>query len=209
MTYTALLGGSFNPAHGGHRSISLFAMKALHLDEVLWLVSPGNPLKSSKNMAPLTARLASAKNMSKNRPIYATAIEAQFGTRYTIDTLRELKRKFPKRRFVWIMGADNMAQFHHWYKWREIASLMPIIVVERPTYNDKARLAPSMGYLRKYVRRAGSHLVLKHNRTPTVVFLRFRPDKRSATDIRSANPNWHDLYDDRSVWDAISRKKHV
>lgn len=107
---TGLLGGSFNPAHGGHRAISLDAIDALGLDELWWLVSPGNPLKAQAGMAPLAARLASAQRMARRAPIRATAIEAELGTRYTVDTLRALIRRYPNRRFIWIMGADNLVQ---------------------------------------------------------------------------------------------------
>ena len=150
---TGLLGGSFNPAHGGHRRISLFAIAALGLDEVWWLVSPGNPLKPREDMAPLAARLGSAQAMARRAPIVATAIEREFGTRYTVDTLRALKRRFPSRRFVWIMGADNLAQFHRWKDWRQIARLMPIAVIARPGYDGAALAGPAMAWLRRYRRR--------------------------------------------------------
>jgi nicotinate-nucleotide adenylyltransferase len=110
MIPTGLLGGSFNPAHGGHRSISLNAIDALALDELWWLVSPGNPLKPAKGMAPLPARLVSAQRMARRSPIRATGIEAELGTRYTIDTLKKLVRRYPDRQFIWIMGADNLVQ---------------------------------------------------------------------------------------------------
>src|SRR3546814_10346522 len=123
MIRTGLLGGSFNPAHGGHRAISLFAMGALELDELWWLVSPGNPLKPKEGMAPIKQRLASACRMAKGTPIRPTVIERQLGTRYTVDTLKKLVRRYPKRRFIWIMGSDNLLQFHHWRQWRDIARL--------------------------------------------------------------------------------------
>src|SRR3546814_6036055 len=110
MIPTGLLGGSFNPAHGGHRAISLNAIDALDLGELWWLVSPGNPLKPKAGMAPLPARLASARRMARRSPIRATAIEAELGTRYTVDTLKKLIRLHPNRRFIWIMGADNLVQ---------------------------------------------------------------------------------------------------
>ena len=140
MIPTGLLGGSFNPAHGGHRAISLNAIKALDLGELWWLVSPGNPLKPKAGMASLPARLASARRMARRSPIRATAIEAELGTRYTIDTLRKLVHLYPNRRFIWIMGADNLVQLPQWRDWREIARLMPIAVIARPGYNDRAQL---------------------------------------------------------------------
>src|SRR6188508_1269897 len=126
MTLTGLLGGSFNPAHRGHRQLSLGAIEALGLDEVWWLVSPGNPLKPKAGMAPLATRVRSAQEQARRAPIKVTAIERELGTVYTVDTLRALKRRFPRRRFVWLMGADNLAQFHLWKDWREIAHEMPI-----------------------------------------------------------------------------------
>ena len=152
MKTTGLLGGSFNPAHGAHRSISLFALEELALDELWWLVSPGNPLKEGANdMAPLGARLASARKMARRSAIRPTAIEQTLGTRYTYDTLRALIRRYPKRQFVWIMGADNLAQFHRWKDWRKIARLLPIAVISRPGYDDDAFAAPAMAWLRRFV----------------------------------------------------------
>jgi len=155
MIPTGLLGGSFNPAHGGHRAISLFAMDALQLEEMWWLVSPGNPLKEQKGMAPLSARLASARKQARRSRIRPTAIERTLETRYTVDTLRKLIRRYPKRRFIWIMGADNLAQFVRWKDWRDIARMMPIAVIARPGYDDDAISAPAMAWFRRYVRRPG------------------------------------------------------
>ena len=150
MTRVGLLGGSFNPAHRAHRAISFAAIAELGLDEVWWLVSPGNPLKSAAGMAPLPARFASAQRMARRAPIRVTAIERQFGTRYTIDTLRALQRRYPKRQFVWIMGADNLAQFGQWKDWRGIARTMPIAVFARPGYYRQAAASPAAAWLRRY-----------------------------------------------------------
>jgi nicotinate-nucleotide adenylyltransferase len=188
---TGLLGGSFNPAHRGHRFVTLAAMRALGLDETWWMVSPGNPLKAgASDMAPLAARLASARAMARNAPIRASAIEAKLGTRYTVDTLRMLRRRYPNRRFVWIMGADNLAQFHRWRDWRGIARQMPIAVVARPPYNRGALAAPAMGWLRRYQRPAASARCWTTWSLPALVLLRFRPDPTSATQVRAADPDW-------------------
>jgi len=185
-----LLGGSFNPAHGGHRRISLFAQKALGLDEVWWLVSPGNPLKPAAGMAPLAARVASARAMAARAPIRVTAIESEFGTRYTVDTLAKLRQRFPKTRFIWLMGADNLAQFHHWHEWRRIARAMPIAVIARPGYDARAIAGPAMAWLRRFRRsHAGSARRLTGG-SPALVLLRFEPDSRSATALRAADPDW-------------------
>lgn len=192
MTTTGLLGGSFNPAHCGHRSITLAVIAALELDEAWWMVSPGNPLKvGASDMAPLAARLASARAMARRAPIRATAIETRLHTRYTIDTIRKLVRKYPKRRFVWIMGADNLGQFHRWRDWRKIAREVPIAVVARPGYEAQAHAATAMGWLRRFIRPARQAKSWTKWSLPAIVLLRFRPDPNSATAVRRADPAWH------------------
>ncbi|MDR6832769.1 MULTISPECIES: nicotinate-nucleotide adenylyltransferase [unclassified Sphingopyxis] len=205
MTPTGLLGGSFNPAHGGHRAISLNAIEALGLGELWWLVSPGNPLKPKAGMASLPARLASAQRMARRAPIRATAIEAELGTRYTIDTLKKLVHRYPDRQFIWIMGADNLVQLPQWRDWRGIARLMPIAVVARPGYNDRAHARRAMGWLRRFVRPAAQKQQWTDWRPPALVFLRFSPDVRSATAIRQANPRWFERYEGRALRDPLTR----
>ena len=185
-----LLGGSFNPAHRGHRRISLAAIRALELDEVWWLVSPGNPLKPRAGMAPLAARLASARAMARRAPIRATAIEATLHTRYTADTIRALQRRYPRIRFVWLMGADNLAQFHRWRDWRRIARRVPIAVIARPSYNGEALAGPAMGWFRRYQRRPDQATSWTMWSLPALVLLRFLPDPTSATILRAADPDW-------------------
>ena len=125
-----LLGGSFNPAHDGHLYVSEVARKALGLDYVWWLVSPGNPLKSEP--APLDVRVARARNLAQAPRIRVTDIERGLGTRYTIDTVTALQHRFPGVHFVWLMGSDNLEQFARWRRWRDIAARIPIVVVRRP-----------------------------------------------------------------------------
>ncbi len=185
-----LLGGSFNPAHGGHRRISLFAMQALGLDEVWWLVSPGNPLKPTAGMASLAARAASARAQARRAPIRVTVIERDLGTRYTVDTLQAIVRRWPKRRFVWLMGADNLAQLHRWRDWRRLARAMPIAVIARPGYDAQAIVSPAMAWLRRYRRSAASVQSPEKWSAPTLVLLRFDPDPRSASALRVSDPNW-------------------
>lgn len=191
MTRTGLLGGSFNPAHRGHRRLSIHAAHALGLDEVWWLVSSGNPLKAGGDMAPLAARLASARRAARGLPIRATAIEQELGTSYTVDTLRELHRRFPDRDFIWLMGADNLSQFHRWRDWRRIAASVPIAVVSRPGYDGAAHSARAMGWLRRYVRPAGKARQWTRWSKPALVLLRLPLDPTSATALRAAEPDWH------------------
>ncbi|WFL78696.1 nicotinate-nucleotide adenylyltransferase [Altererythrobacter arenosus] len=203
---TGLLGGSFNPAHGGHRRVTLFAMEALGLDEVWWLVSPGNPLKPKQGMAPLAARLNSAQVQARRSPIRATAIEQELGTRYTIDTLAALGRRYPKREFVWLMGSDNLMQFHHWRRWRDIANAMPIAVIARPGYDDGAMASPAMAWLRRYRVPAASFRNRGRWSAPALVLLRFDPDPRSATAIRRADPDWAMRFSSLPVRDAVTHR---
>lgn len=142
-------------------------------------------------MAPLGQRMASARTMARGLPIRPTAIEAALHTRYTIDTLRALVRRFPRRRFIWIMGADNLAQFHRWRQWRDIARLVPIAVVVRPGYDAPAHLAPAMGWLRRSVRPEAAAAGWTKWRPPALVILSTRPDPTSATAIRARDPDWH------------------
>ncbi len=204
---TGLLGGSFNPAHGGHRRITRFTIDALGLDEAWWLVSPGNPLKPRKGMAPLTARLKSAEQQARRAPIIPTAIEQQLGTRFTISTLRALKRRYPKREFVWLMGSDNLAQFHLWNAWRDIARTMPIAVIARPGYNQAALASPAMAWLRRYSVSVASFRERGRWSAPALVLLRFDPDTRSATAIRRANTGWAEQYAGRGARDRLTFRR--
>ena len=134
-----LLGGSFNPAHAAHRHISLAALKRLALNQVWWLVSPGNPLKDAGNAPDLGARIAAARTVARHAKIVVTGFEAARPSAYTIDTIRFLKRRYPSVDFVWLMGADNLASFHRWRAWEELFGLVPIAVLDRPGYRLKAR----------------------------------------------------------------------
>jgi nicotinate-nucleotide adenylyltransferase len=202
-----LLGGSFNPAHAAHRAISLFALEELGLDEVWWLVSPGNPLKVGRaDMATVAARYASALKMSKRARIRPTVIEQRLGTRYTVDTLAALRRRFSKVRFIWLMGADNLAQFHYWADWRHIATLMPIAVISRPRYDQSALWSPAALWLRGFVhpgRRAKQWTMWS---SPALVQLRFRPDPTSASQVRRANPDWHLSSRPRRLRDQLTHR---
>ena len=187
-----LLGGSFNPAHRAHRAMSLAAMDALGLDEVWWLVSPGNPLKDrAKDMAPYAARWASARAMARRSRIQVSDFEVHAGTRYTVDTIRLLLQRYPRYRFIWLMGEDTVAQFHQWRRWRALARMVPIAVISRPGYDDDARAARAMGWLRWFVRPASQARNWTEWSAPAISFLRLPPDRTSATRLRALNPDWH------------------
>ncbi|MBN8808990.1 MAG: nicotinate-nucleotide adenylyltransferase [Sphingomonas sp.] len=190
-----LLGGSFNPAHSGHRAISLAAIAALGLDEVWWLVSPGNPLKDqATDMAPFAVRFASARAMAGHAPIRVSAIEQRLGTRYTVDTLAKLQLLYRQHDFIWLMGEDNLVSFSRWKGWRRIARSIPIAVIARPGYDSAARAVPAMGWLRRFFRPAHQAKNWTTWRLPALVLLRFRPDPTSATRLRAADPGWQRRY---------------
>lgn len=137
-----LYGGSFNPAHAGHAHVARTALKRLGLDRIVWLVSPGNPLKGAGGAEGLDRRLAGARALARGRGTIVSDAERRLGSRYTIDTVRLLKARFPAVRFVWIMGADNLASFHAWRGWTRILSEVPVAVVSRPAGAPESRLSP-------------------------------------------------------------------
>ncbi|HXH52595.1 MAG TPA: nicotinate-nucleotide adenylyltransferase [Sphingomicrobium sp.] len=192
MKRIGLLGGSFNPAHRGHRHISLEAIDALGLDEVWWLVSPGNPLKEGAgDMAPFEARLASAEKAAEGAAIRVSDFERRAGTRYSIDTVTKLLERYPDDRFIWLMGEDAVAKFHQWKEWRKLVKSLPIAVISRPGYDDAARAARAMGWLRRFVRPESQARDWTEWSAPAILLLRLPPDPTSATALRALDPNWH------------------
>lgn len=145
-----LFGGSFNPPHAAHRAASLFAMKRLGLDRVWWIVSPGNPLKNNSGLPPLADRMAAARAVANHPRIIVTDIEARIGTRFTVDTLRVLLHRAPGVHFVWLSGADVLAEFHRWKAWRSIARLTPIAFVDRGDLGLRALASPAAHALARY-----------------------------------------------------------
>jgi nicotinate-nucleotide adenylyltransferase len=179
-----LLGGSFNPAHDGHLYISVEALKRLQLDAVWWLVSPQNPLKAADGMAPLAERAASARAVARHPRIRVTTIEAQMGTRYTVDTIARLRQQFPATRFVWLMGSDNLAQMPQWRRWTQIFNTVSIAVFARETYDFKALAgiaAHRYSAHRQPVERAAS---LATRTPPAWTFVPLRRHPAASTDIR-------------------------
>jgi nicotinate-nucleotide adenylyltransferase len=180
-----LLGGSFNPAHRGHLHISLEALKRLKLDEVWCLVAPQNPLKPAKGMASFETRLASARTLVRHPRIAVTDLEARLGTRYTADTLAELRRRFPNTHFVWLMGADNLAQIRHWERWQDVFRLAAVAVFDRPTYCLKALAGLAAQRFKRRRKPVGDVRRLADAESPAWGLFRIRLDASSATALRT------------------------
>lgn len=181
-----LLGGSFNPAHDGHRHVAELSLKLLRLDEVWLLVSPQNPLKSMSGMAPLAERLMSARQATAgNCRIRATALESALGTRYTADTLTVLHIRFPRTRFIWLMGADNLAQMEQWDRWPRIFRTVPVAILARGPYSARVlatKAARRFGRFRVSPARPRALCALP---PPAWIFLHTRRHPASSTAIRS------------------------
>lgn len=182
-----LFGGSFNPPHAGHRLVSETALRRLRLDAVWWLVTPGNPLKDARALAPLAARMAEAATVAAHPRIKVTAVEADIGLSRTRDTLRYLLRRCPGARFVWLMGADNLASFHRWHAWREIAAMVPIAVVDRPGYTFAAVASPAAKRMAgRRIDESDAPLLADLN-PPAWVLLHGRRSPLSSTQLRAAD----------------------
>jgi nicotinate-nucleotide adenylyltransferase len=181
-----LLGGSFNPAHDGHRHISLMALKRLGLDEIWWLVSPQNPLKPVAGMAPFAERLAGARAAARHPRIRATGIEARLGSSYTAETLARLARRLPGLKFVWLMGADNLRQIDQWKDWPEIFRRVLVAVFARPTYSLRALAGKAAHRFQRFrIAETAAHKLVRAE-PPHWVFLTGPQSPLSATAIRAA-----------------------
>ncbi len=185
-----LLGGSFNPPHVAHRAISLFAIKRLKLDRVWWLVTPGNPLKDDAALHNLDERAQAARRMANDPRIDVSCLESVIGTRYTADTVDYLRRRASGLRFVWIMGADNLAQFHRWQNWKRIASEVPIAVIDRPPQSFRALAAPAAQALWRYRLPENQAGRLAEQRAPAWVFLTGIKLSLSSTGLRNQDGSW-------------------
>lgn len=183
-----LLGGSFNPAHGGHLHVSLEALRRLGLDEVWWLVSPQNPLKSDDGMEPLATRVARGRQLARHGRIRVEAPELLLGTRYTLDTVRALRRLYPDARFVWLMGADILPQLEHWQGWRDLFEAVPIAAFARPGWSYAALNSAAPRAFARYRLDAGKARLLASCEAPAWCFIPSRLDTHSATAIRAVRP---------------------
>lgn len=181
-----LLGGSFNPPHEGHLNASLIALSRARLDRLWWIVSPGNPLKDPAELESLERRVAACRAMAAHPRIDITAFEARYRVRYTEDTLSILKRIRPRVRFVWVMGADNLATFHRWQNWRRIAAMMPIVIVDRPGSTLSYRSAPAAIALARYRVDESDAGLIAAMAPPAWTFLHGPRSALSSTAIRSA-----------------------
>lgn len=177
-----LLGGSFDPAHEGHLHITLEALKRLGLDQVWWLTSPGNPLKA-RQPAPLAVRLAQARRLMRHPRVRVTALEALLGTRATADTVDRLRAIYPGVTFVWLMGADNLVQFHRWGRWRDIMRSVAIGVLARPGSGVAARLSVAARAFR--VHRVARGETLRGHRPPVWAFVNLPMNNTSSSEIRA------------------------
>lgn len=179
-----LYGGSFNPAHEGHAHVAETARRRLGLDRVIWLVSPQNPLKSSRETAPLAERLAGARAVARGPAMIVTDAETKIGTQYTLDTITVLKARYPEVQFVWIMGADSLASFHRWRGWTQIMETLPVAVVSRPWISLKSRSSPAARRFAHARLPSGRARGLPTAPAPAWVFLRGPLNFQSSTALR-------------------------
>ncbi len=178
-----LLGGSFDPAHPGHVHITLEALKRFRLDQLWWLISPGNPLKAH-GPAPLDRRMAAAREVMQHPRVFISDFEARIGTKYTARTLRILTGRHPQVRFVWLMGADNLAGFHLWQNWRWIMENVPVGVLARPGERLAARMSPAAKRYRRYRLRGRESALLARSEAPAWCFVNLPLNALSSTRIR-------------------------
>lgn len=181
-----LFGGSFNPPHPGHALVAEIALRRLGLDRLWWIVTPGNPLKSRNELAPLAERIALSEALTSDPRIQVTAFEQSLATSFTADTLAYVKARNPHVHFIWIMGADSLGTFHKWQKWQEIACTFPIAVIDRPgstlTYLS-AKMAKTFAFARVDEDDAR---VLWKRRAPAWTFIHGRRSALSSTELRAA-----------------------
>lgn len=180
-----IMGGSFNPPHVGHLTVARTARRRLGLDRLWWLVTPGNPLKSHGELKPLATRLEAVRDLAGRGRMVVTAFEAELGSSYTAETLSYLKARYGGVRFVWVMGADNLATFHHWQNWEEIARMMPFAVVDRPGWRFPALSSPAARTFARYRLPESRAALLPFAKPPAWTFLTTRLSPVSSTELRA------------------------
>lgn len=181
-----LFGGSFNPPHRGHRHLALTALRRLGLDQVWWLVTPGNPMKRNDGLPPLACRVAQARALADHPAMTVTAMEAAIGTRYSADAVRFLRRRLPDVRLVWLMGADNLASLHRWQHWRDIMRLVPVAVIDRPGAGHAALNAPAAQAFAATRLPEADARAIADVEPPAWVFLHVPLEPSSSTALRSS-----------------------
>ncbi|RMF08334.1 MAG: nicotinate-nucleotide adenylyltransferase [Alphaproteobacteria bacterium] len=200
-----LLGGSFNPAHTGHRHISVEALNRLGLDEVWWLVSPQNPMKSGRDMASLERRLRHARRVAAHPRIRVMDLEKALGTRYSVDTLGALSSLMPATRLVWLMGADNLLTLHLWRRWEAVFRAVPVAIFDRAPYSIKAAFAKAAQRYRRFRLGEDQASGLADRHPPAWVFVHCPRHPLSATAIRTADAGWLDQEQDADRRRATAR----
>ena len=180
-----LLGGTFGPPHAGHLHISQVALRRLGLDRLWWLVTPGNPLKTNRDAGSFRKRMSDAEALASHPRIDVTGFEASLGSSYTADMLSFLTRRFPATRFIWVMGADNLAQFHHWQRWRDILKLVPVAVIDRPgcRYAARAGIA-AQAFAAAYVDESDANGLYRYH-PPAWTFLSAPLSELSSSELRA------------------------
>jgi nicotinate-nucleotide adenylyltransferase len=184
-----LMGGSFNPPHRGHVAVSETAIRRLRLDRMWWVVTPRNPLKRGADLPPLAERMAACRSLVSNPKIEITGFEAELGSHYTAHTLAFLRKRHRLARFVWVMGADNLAHFHEWRDWRSIAKCVPLAVIDRPGWRLKALASPAARALARRRVAESRAAMLVDRRPPAWIYIATRLSGLSSTAIRAHQPS--------------------
>jgi nicotinate-nucleotide adenylyltransferase len=179
-----VMGGTFNPPHDGHALVSRTALRRLGLDQLWWVVTPGNPLKSNNGLPDAAQRIAWCRELASDNRMRISAFEDELHTPYTAATIAFLVRRYPGVHFTWIMGADNLASFHRWQNWREIARMVPIAVVDRPGWRLRALASPAAQWLRRSYRPEAKAMTLSTAAAPAWTFLTGPLSKSSSTELR-------------------------
>lgn len=179
-----IMGGTFNPPHAGHLLAATTALRRLGLDQVWLLVTPGNPLKANGGLPPLELRLETTRQLADHPRLRVTGFETELRSAYTVDTLAFLALRHPGVRFVWVMGADGLANLHRWRKWRSIAALVPFVVVDRPGFRLSAMASPAAHALRRFFVPQQAAALVPAARPPAWTFLTTRLSSLSSTEIR-------------------------